>query len=276
MRRPARRILLAGAEQKCRGIRRQLAQGPHRQVQPFAPVAATIKKKNLLVFRNAQFFPGHAGVTVKARRAGIRQEKNRRPGPLPLQLRRQILIHEQKLPQPFLPHQPPEPDLLEPAAGRPSRRLQKTRAMINTAHAPAQFHRGKPAEGCAPPASRRDFIPGTQEDIVRAALTQTGRDRTSLAVVVAPAVTVMGRKQGYLGQQPRQVVFNFALRRRSQVHRQGEADVRREQIFGDEPQPAEMVAFSARFIKQQMPGTTGGSGTHGDEGLGSCASRART
>ena len=50
----------------------------------------------------------------------------------------------------------------------------------------------------------------------------------------------------------RQMLFDAFPRAGAEVGGDGQPEIGRQQIIGHEPQPAEVVAFGARLVKQQM------------------------
>ena len=59
-------------------------------------------------------------------------------------------------------------------------------------------------------------------------------------------------------QQSGQLLFDAFPRAGAKVGGDGQAEIGRQQILGNEPQPAEVMAFGPRFVKQQMR-----AGAHG-------------
>src|SRR5881396_3857142 len=72
------RVVLAGAKQERRVIRRQTEQCFDRERQALAPRARAVKKKNPPVQRDPQLPPRRGGQTVVVRRTGRGKKKNGR------------------------------------------------------------------------------------------------------------------------------------------------------------------------------------------------------
>ena len=99
---------------------------------------------------------------------------------------------------------------------------------------------------------RGNFVQRTQENIFGAAGLQTVRDGTGFAVEMTPAGFVVRGQQAEVVQQSGQLLFDAFPRAGAEVGGDGQPEIGRQQIIGHEPQPAEVMAFSARFVQQQM------------------------
>jgi hypothetical protein len=105
---------------------------------------------------------------------------------------------------------------------------------------------------------RGNFVQRAKENIFGAAGLQTVRDGTGFAIEMTAAGFVVRGQQAEVVPQSSQLLFDAFPRAGAEVGGDGQPEIGRQQILGNEPQPAKVMAFGARFVKQQMR-----AGAHG-------------
>jgi hypothetical protein len=105
---------------------------------------------------------------------------------------------------------------------------------------------------------RGNFVQRAKENIFGAAGLQTVRDGTGFAIEVTAAGFIVRGQQAEIVQQSGQLLFDAFPKAGAEVGGDGQPEIGRQQILDNKPQPAEVMAFGPRLVKQQMR-----AGVHG-------------
>ena len=241
----------AGTEQDEIAGRGQLQHGLRHQLQALAFVAAAVKQKNQLVRRQVKRFPRRRAVGVKIFRIGVGEQMHRRPGISFQRLVIQRRVQQQQRIEPVVTHEPAKTELFEQLVGRPAGAGQKLRAQPDAPQPPAQTGRGQPAKRGAAQDGRGNVVEMRQKGERRARLLQADGHAVRRRVEFAGRVGNR-RHDVHLRQQVRHLIFDAFQCVRPGVHRQRQAQPGPQQILGEEPQPADMVAVHGGLVNQDM------------------------